>query len=115
MGLSILLSRFAMFRIICSPVLQRQVAATRSIATSRSLFTFLQPTKKPLTSLNNAAAQANLDINGTLEETAAHRFSEASTFPDFSPTEDTLLAEAVPRIKTPEPVIDAHSIAAEGL
>ncbi|KAG2767650.1 hypothetical protein PC129_g17018 [Phytophthora cactorum] len=100
-----------MLRFIRSPTFQRQLA-TRSIASSRTLLMALQP---PLTSLNNAAANAHLDLNGTLEEMAARHFSEASAFPEFSPTEDTLLGQAVPLIPTKMPVMDAHAMAEEEL
>ncbi|KAG3084684.1 hypothetical protein PI124_g18604 [Phytophthora idaei] len=100
-----------MLRFIRSPTFQRHLA-TRSIASSRTLLMALQP---PLTSLNNAAANAHLDLNGTLEEMAARHFSEASAFPEFSPTEDTLLGQAVPLIPTKVPVMDAHAMAEEEL
>ncbi|KAG7387254.1 hypothetical protein PHYPSEUDO_014540 [Phytophthora pseudosyringae] len=103
-----------MLRLIRSPASQRQLAA-RGIATSRVLLLALQTTKPPLTSLNNAAAVADLDLNGTLEEVAARHFSEASAFPEFSPMEDTLLGQAVPRIKATMPVMDAHALAEEEL
>ncbi|KAK1944092.1 hypothetical protein P3T76_004004 [Phytophthora citrophthora] len=68
-----------------------------------------------ITSLNGAAKNAQLDFDGTLEEVASSRFSESSAFPEFSPMEDTLLGQAVPRIKSKIPVVDAHSIAQEEL
>ncbi|KUF96051.1 hypothetical protein AM588_10006245 [Phytophthora nicotianae] len=52
-----------------------------------------------MTSLNGAAAKADLGLTGTLEEVATSHFSESSAFPEFSPMEDTLLSEAVPRMK----------------
>ncbi|KAF4034322.1 hypothetical protein GN244_ATG13710 [Phytophthora infestans] len=103
-----------MLRLIRSPTFQRQLAA-RGIASSRPLLIGLQTTRPPLTSLNNAAASANLDLNGTLEEMAARHFSEASAFPELSPTEDTLLGQAVPLIPMKMPVVDAHALAEEEL
>ncbi|ETL45656.1 hypothetical protein L916_04297 [Phytophthora nicotianae] len=75
----------------------------------------LQTAKAPLTSLNNAATNAHLDLNGTLEEVAARHFSEASAFPEFSPAEDTLLGQAVPLIPDKVPIMDAHALAEEEL
>eukprot|EP00644_Phytophthora_capsici_P001782 jgi/Phyca11/505611/fgenesh2_kg.PHYCAscaffold_14_\ len=68
-----------------------------------------------ITSLNGAAKNAQLDLEGTLEEVASIRFSESSAFPEFSPMEDTLLGQAVPRIKVKIPVVDAHSMTQEEL
>ncbi|KAL3665453.1 hypothetical protein V7S43_009488 [Phytophthora oleae] len=68
-----------------------------------------------ITSLNCAAKNAHLDLEGTLEEVASSHFSESSAFPEFSPMEDTLLGQAVPRIKSKIPVVDAHSVAQEEL
>ncbi|KAE8894628.1 hypothetical protein PF005_g6331 [Phytophthora fragariae] len=96
-----------MLRLIRSPV-QRLVLA-RGFATS------LQSAKPPLTSLNNAAIMAQLELNGTLEEVAASHFSESSAFPEFSPMEDTLLSQAVPRIQPKMPIMDAHALAEEQL
>ncbi|POM80665.1 Hypothetical protein PHPALM_1467, partial [Phytophthora palmivora] len=101
-----------MLRLIRSPAFKRQLTK-RSIASSRVLMA-VQPAK-PLTSLNNAAAMAQLDLNGSLEEMAASHFSEASAFPEFSPTEDTLLGQAVPRIPDVMPIMDAHALAEEQL
>jgi hypothetical protein len=95
--------------------LVRSQAFKRGISTSRTLLMALQTAKPPLTSLNNAAVTAHLDLNGTLEEVAASHFSEASAFPEFTPMEDTLLSQAVPRIKTKAPVMDAHALAEEEL
>ncbi|EGZ19844.1 hypothetical protein PHYSODRAFT_488798 [Phytophthora sojae] len=103
-----------MLRLIRSPAAQRLVL-TRGIASSRPLLRELQMAKPPLTSLNNAAAMAQLGLEGTLEEVAASHFSEASAFPEFSPMEDTLLSQAVPLIPTPEPIMDAHALAEEQL
>ncbi|KAG6614576.1 Mitochondrial-processing peptidase subunit beta [Phytophthora cinnamomi] len=87
-----------MLRIIRSPAFQRQVLAC-GISTTRTLLVALQTVRPPLTSLNGAAASAKLDLGGTLEEVASTHFSESSAFPEFSPMEDTLLSQAVPRIK----------------
>ncbi|OWY91258.1 hypothetical protein PHMEG_00040236 [Phytophthora megakarya] len=100
-----------MLRLLRSPAIQRQL--TRSVASSRMLMAL--QTAKPLTSLNNAAAMAQLDVDGSLEEMAASHFSEASAFPEFSPMEDTLLGQAVPRIPNVEPIMDAHALAEEHL
>ncbi|KAI9906780.1 hypothetical protein PsorP6_003164 [Peronosclerospora sorghi] len=82
------------------------------LTTSRPCLMAVQiSTKGPVSSLNHAAVQANLDLSGTLEELAASHFSEASVFPEFSPIEDTLLSETLPRIETPEPIMDAHAMA----
>uniref|UniRef100_A0AAV1TQD9 Uncharacterized protein n=1 Tax=Peronospora matthiolae TaxID=2874970 RepID=A0AAV1TQD9_9STRA len=103
-----------MFRVAsCSLDIPRQLA--RSIVSPRSPFVALLSSKVPLTSLNNAAVQADLDLNGTLEELAASHFSAASAFPELSSVEDTLLSEAVLRTKTHAPVMDAHSKAEEEL
>ncbi|POM63405.1 Hypothetical protein PHPALM_21203 [Phytophthora palmivora] len=88
-----------MLHVIRSPVFQRQLLAC-GISTSRTLLMALQTVKLPLTSLNGAAMTAKLDIEGTLEEIASTHFSESSAFPEFSPVEDTLLSEAVPRMKS---------------
>ncbi|CAH0482406.1 unnamed protein product [Peronospora belbahrii] len=104
-----------MFRIVKIASTSSRQLFTRAFTTSKPLFMALQTTNGPLASLNNAAMQADLNLNGTLEEIAARHFSEASTFPEFSPTEDTLLTETMPRIKTPEPVLDAHTMAVEEL
>ncbi|ETI52386.1 hypothetical protein F441_04429 [Phytophthora nicotianae CJ01A1] len=103
-----------MLRLIRSPTFQRQLA-TRGISSSRTLLMGLQTAKAPLTSLNNAATNAHLDLNGTLEEVAARHFSEASAFPEFSPAEDTLLGQAVPLIPDKVPIMDAHALAEEEL
>ncbi|KAH7463859.1 hypothetical protein PRIC1_006437 [Phytophthora ramorum] len=103
-----------MLRLVRSPAFQRQLLA-RGISASRTLLVALQTIKPPLTSLNNAAAMAHLELNGTLEEVAARHFSEASAFPEFSPMEDALLGQAVPRIETKMPVMDAHALAEEEL
>ncbi|CEG47671.1 uncharacterized protein PHALS_04818 [Plasmopara halstedii] len=100
-----------MLRLIRSSAFQRQ-ASRRGIVTSRTLLMALSP---QLTSLNNAASCAQLDLDGSLEEMAAKRFSEASAFPEFSPTEDILLGQAVPHIQPSKPVMDAHTLAAEEL
>ncbi|GMF19962.1 unnamed protein product [Phytophthora lilii] len=86
----------------------RSPALKRGLATPHSA-------KPPLTSLNNAAAAAQLGLDGTLEEVAASHFSEASAFPEFSPMEDALLGQAVPRIPQKTPVMDAHARAEEAL
>ncbi|OWY99383.1 hypothetical protein PHMEG_00029617 [Phytophthora megakarya] len=103
-----------MLHIIRSPAFQRQLLAC-GISTSRTLFMALQTVKSPLTSLNGAAMTAKLDLEGSLEEVASthfsDHFSESSAFPEFSPMEDTLLSETVPRIKPKIPVMDAHSFA----
>ncbi|OWY94347.1 hypothetical protein PHMEG_00035951 [Phytophthora megakarya] len=110
-----------MLRIIRSPAFQRQLLAC-GISTSRTLFMALQTVKSPLTiplikhnstlaSLNEAATKAQLGLEGSLEEVASSHFSESSAFPEFSPMEDTLLSETVPRIKAKVPVMDAHSFA----
>ncbi|KAG6614664.1 Mitochondrial-processing peptidase subunit beta [Phytophthora cinnamomi] len=103
-----------MLRLIRSPAVQRLVLS-RGVASSRPLLRALQTAKPPLTSLNNAAAEAQLGLEGTLEEVASAHFSESSAFPEFSPMEDTLLSQAVPRIPRPEPVMDAHALAVEQL
>jgi nucleoid-associated protein YejK len=87
-----------MLRLVRSPAFQRQLLAC-GISTSRTLLMAMQTVKPPLTSLNGAATTAKLDLEGTLEEVASSHFSESSAFPEFSPMEDTLLSEAVPRIK----------------
>ncbi|KAG2884810.1 hypothetical protein PC114_g19944 [Phytophthora cactorum] len=46
--------------------------------------------------------------------TSTH-FSEASAFPEFSPMEDTLPGQAVPRTKPNILVMDTHSLAHEKL
>ncbi|CAI5730030.1 unnamed protein product [Hyaloperonospora brassicae] len=104
-----------MFRIVSRSLTHQHQLVTRSIVTSRPLFVALLSSKAPLTSLNNAAAQADLNLSGTLEELAASHFSAASAFPEFSPMEDTLLSEAVLRTKTPAPVYDAHAKAEQQL
>uniref|UniRef100_M4BLR7 Uncharacterized protein n=1 Tax=Hyaloperonospora arabidopsidis (strain Emoy2) TaxID=559515 RepID=M4BLR7_HYAAE len=103
-----------MFRAVaCSLAIPRQLA--RSILSPRPQFVALLSSKAPLTSLNNAAVEADLNLNGTLEELAASHFSAASAFPELSSVEDTLLSEAVLRTKTPAPVMDAHAKAEEEL
>uniref|UniRef100_H3HDJ4 DNA2/NAM7 helicase-like C-terminal domain-containing protein n=1 Tax=Phytophthora ramorum TaxID=164328 RepID=H3HDJ4_PHYRM len=87
-----------MLRLVRSPAFQRQLLA-RGISASRTLLMALQTVKPPLTSLNVAAASAKLGLEGTLEEVATGHFSESSAFPEFSPMEDTLLGQAVPRIQ----------------
>ena len=103
-----------MLHLIRSLVSQHPLV-TRPMVTSRQLYKTLQAAKVPLTSLNNAAARADLDLNGTLEEIAARHFSEPSIFPELTPMEDTLLSEAVVRIKTPKHYTDAHTMAAKEL
>ncbi|KAL4130028.1 hypothetical protein PRIC2_006034 [Phytophthora ramorum] len=87
-----------MLRLVRSPAFQHQLLA-RGISASRTLLVALQTVKPPLTSLNGAAASAKLGLEGTLEEVATGHFSESSAFPEFSPMEDTLLGQAVPRIQ----------------
>ncbi|GMF51465.1 unnamed protein product [Phytophthora fragariaefolia] len=99
-----------MLHLTRSRVLQRLVLA-RGVASTRPLLLALQTAKPPLTSLNNAAAAAQLGLDGTLEEVASSHFSEASAFPEFSPMEDALLSQAVPRIIRAAPVMDAHALA----
>ncbi|KAE9014219.1 hypothetical protein PF011_g8153 [Phytophthora fragariae] len=87
-----------MLRIVRSPTFQRQLLAC-GISTTRTLLMALQTVKPPMTSLNGAVVTTKLDLEGTLEEVASSHFSEPSAFPEFSPMEDTLLSEAVPRMK----------------
>ncbi|GMF19964.1 unnamed protein product [Phytophthora lilii] len=87
-----------MLRLVRSPASQRQLLAC-GLSTTRTLLMALQTAKPPLTSLNNAASAAKLDLEDTLEEVASSHFSESSAFPEFSPMEDTLLGQAVPRMK----------------
>ncbi|CAI5747320.1 unnamed protein product [Peronospora destructor] len=77
------------------PLASQHQLFTRLITTSRPLFVTLQAAKAPLTSLNKAAAQADLNLNGTLEEIAARHFSEPSIFPELTPMEDTLLSQTL--------------------
>ncbi|CAI5744522.1 unnamed protein product [Peronospora destructor] len=97
------------------PLASQHQLFTRLITTSRPLFVTLQAAKAPLTSLNKAAAQADLNLNGTLEEIAARHFSEPSIFPELTPMEDTLLSQTVMQIKTPKHSMDAHTMAAKKL
>ncbi|CAH0486772.1 unnamed protein product [Peronospora farinosa] len=103
-----------MLHLIRSLTSQHQLFA-RPITASRLFFMTLQAAKAPLTSLNNAAALADLNLNGSLEEIAARHFSEPSIFPELTPMEDTLLYEAVVRIKMPKHFTDAHTMAAKEL
>ncbi|ETN12703.1 hypothetical protein PPTG_08779 [Phytophthora nicotianae INRA-310] len=75
----------------------------------------MKPKMSSMTSLNAAAKLAQLNLEGSLEDVAATHFSEASAFPEFSPMEDTLLGQAVPRIKSKVFIMDAHSLAHEKL
>ncbi|KAG7401390.1 hypothetical protein PHYBOEH_001382 [Phytophthora boehmeriae] len=100
-----------MLSVFRSPAIKR-VVLSRGISHSRALQLAIKP---PMTSLNNAATMANLELNGTLEEVASTNFSESSSFPDFSPMEDTLLGSALPKIPIPVPIMDAHALAEEQL
>lgn len=68
-----------------------------------------------MASLNGVAKTAQLDLEGSLEDVASSHFSESSAFPEFSPMEDTLLSQTVPRIKAKVLIMDAHSLAQEEL
>lgn len=100
-----------MFRVARTPALKRVLA--RAMLQSRTMA--METAKPSLTSLNAAAVSAQLPLDGTLEEVASTHFSESSAFPEFSPMEDTLLGQAVPRIKAKTPIMDAHALAEEQL